>query len=83
MDNKNKYFGILTHTCPYELRPTEWFLSGYDDSTIDNSMEHFLSKVYNLVEFNHWYCGHFHGSKVIKLSDDKTFYFMFENILIL
>lgn len=67
---------ILSHTCPNRYIPTEWFLSGIDQSTVDRTTEEWLDNVLeNLGYYEKWYCGHYHGNKVI----DKL-EFMFENI---
>ena len=52
---------VFTHTCPYSVRPTHLFLSGIDQSSVDNSMEHFLEDVADhMITFDRWYFGHFH-----------------------
>lgn len=67
---------ILTHTCPYRYIPTEWFLKGVDQSRVDKSTEIWLDSIFsNLNHFDKWYCGHYHGDKII----DKL-EFMFKNI---
>lgn len=67
---------VLSHTCPFRYIPYEWFIGGIDQSTVDNSTEIWLDIVLsNLKHYNKWYCGHYHGDKVI----DKI-EFMFENI---
>ena len=76
---KEKHFDIvLTHTCPYKYEPVEVFLSGIDQSKVDKSMEHFLDKVEESIEYDKWYCGHYHTEKII----DKI-EFMFEGVKIL
>lgn len=57
--------GILTHTCPLRYIPTEWFLSQVDQSTVDKGMELLFDRVYENLNHNVWYCGHYHGEKVI------------------
>lgn len=59
-DNPN-YDYVLTHTSPYNTRPTHLFLSGIDQSKVDSSMEHWLQKVSDNITFNKWYFGHYHG----------------------
>lgn len=55
---------IMTHTCPYEYRPCDMFLNFIDQSTVDNSMEHFLSEVANSVNWNYYLFGHFHADRL-------------------
>lgn len=73
---KGKHYDlILTHTCPYKYEPVEVFLSGIDQSKVDKSMEFFLDKIADSVEYNKWYCGHYHTEKRI----DKIV-FLYKNI---
>ena len=76
----NKIDIVLSHTCPYKYMPVEWFISGIDQDTVDNSTEEWLDTIYEMVDDNlqKWYCGHFHGMKEI----DKMV-FMFENYKLL
>ena len=54
---------VLSHTCPYNVRPTHLFLAGVDQSTVDNSMEVWLQKIADRLEFKHWYFGHYHADE--------------------
>ena len=71
MDNiLNKYKGqhiniILSHTCPLKYEPTEVFMKGINQSDIDKSMEKFLDKVEQSINYDKWYCGHYHTEKQI------------------
>ncbi len=68
---------LLTHTCPYRYIPREWFLSGIDQSKVDNSTEIWLDSILlNLNSYERWYCGHYHGDKTI----DKM-RFMFNDVI--
>ena len=58
----NNFDYILTHTCPYNVRPTHLFLPQIDQSTVDNSMEYFLQDIANTITFNKWYFGHYHDN---------------------
>ena len=71
---------VLTHTCPYENRPTDAFLPFIDQSTVDNSTEHFLSEVKSKIKFNKYCFGHFHLDRIEP--DDKfiQYYHGFDNI---
>lgn len=73
---KGKYFDIvLTHTCPFKYEPIEMFMSGINQSEVDHTMEHFLDEVEENVDYDKWYCGHYHTEKEI----DKL-KFMFQKI---
>ena len=75
---KDKHIDIiLSRTCPLKYEPTEVFIQGIDQSKVDKTMEIFLDKVEEIVDYDKWYCGHYHTEKQI----DKI-EFMFESIKI-
>ena len=66
----NKYKGqhmdiVLSHTCPLKYEPTEVFMKGIDQSDVDKSMEKFLDRVEKSIDYDKWYCGHYHTEKQI------------------
>jgi len=69
---------VLTHTAPIRYEPREWFLTMIDQSTVDNSTEIWLDDIFEKLQFEKWYCGHYHGAKTI---DKITF--MFEGFRVL
>ena len=71
----NKVDVILSHTCPYKYLPRETFLTGIDQSKVDNSTEYFLDEIEENTDYKLWYCGHFHTDKTV----DKII-FMFHDI---
>ena len=75
---KCHYDYVLTHTCPYNMRPTDMFLPSIDQSSVDESMEKFLQKVHDSISFNRWYIGHWHTDRCI-----NCFRFMFHDIMLL
>jgi len=52
----------------------EVFLSWIDQSRVDKSTEEWLDGIEDRLEYNKWYCGHYHTEKKI----DKL-EIMFEN----
>ena len=75
---KDKHIDIiLSHTSPLKYEPTEVFIQGIYQSKVDKIMEIFLDKVEEIVDYDKWYCGHYHTEKQI----DKI-EFMFESIKI-
>lgn len=61
---KNKQFDyIFTHTCPACWLPTDLFLPGIDQSTVDNSMEIWLDTIKESITFDRWLFGHFHADR--------------------
>lgn len=73
--NNNQVDIILSHTCPYKYLPHEMFHIGVDQDTVDQSLEHFFDNIEDNINYQKWYCGHFHTDKII----DKMV-FMFEGI---
>ena len=65
---------VLSHTTPLKYEPTEVFLSGIDQSTVDKSTEIWLDDIEDRLDYQRWYCGHYHTEKEI----DKLV-IMFEN----
>ncbi len=63
---KGKHFDIvLTHTCPLKYEPKEVFMKGLEQSKVDKSMEVFLDKIEKNIDYDKWYCGHYHTEKKI------------------
>lgn len=56
----NKFDYVLTHTCPYSVRPIHLFLSYVDQDSVDSSTELWLEKISKQIEFKKWYFGHYH-----------------------
>ena len=59
-----KYDYVLTHTCPFFSLPREVFLPEVDQSKLENRTEKALQRIYDAIDFDRWYCGHFHTDKV-------------------
>lgn len=57
---EGKFDYILSHSCPYSMEPTDMFLEGVDQSTVDTSTEEFLDKVKEQCTYKEWFCGHWH-----------------------
>jgi len=55
---------VLTHTCPFNFMPREMFLAEIDQSRIENRTEKALQKIHDNIEFDRWFCGHFHTDKI-------------------
>jgi len=65
---------ILSHTCPRKYEPIEAFLPFIDQSIVDTSTEDWLDSIEETVNYQAWYCGHWHIEKDI----DKM-HFMFKS----
>lgn len=62
---ENDFDLILTHTCPYDWRPTDLFLSFIDQSKVDSSMEDFLNNIKEITNA-HWGFGHYHDDRLVR-----------------
>lgn len=65
---------VFSHTCPFKYIPTECFLPGIDQSTVDNSTEHWLDTIEEILNYKAWYLGHWHINKRI----DKMHFLMYD-----
>lgn len=62
----NTYDYVLSHTCPYSWRPIDKFLPSIDQSKVDSRTEKWLEKINNNIEFDTWFCGHYHIFRTIE-----------------
>ena len=76
--SENKIDVVFSHTCPAKYIPTECFLSGIDQSKVDNSTEEWLDTIEDKLEYEAWYLGHWHTNKRI----DKM-HFLFHDVEVL
>lgn len=67
---------ILSHTCPYQYIPRDMFLPQIDQSTVDDTMEHWLDTINEKVNYDKWYCGHWHTDRTV-----NKFRFMYNDII--
>ena len=65
---------VLSHTCPRKYEPTEVFLSGLDQSSVDKEYRGLAGQHRGPAGLQKWYCGHYHTRKQI----DKI-QFMYED----
>ena len=72
----NRVDVVLSHTCPGQYIPTEVFIPGIDQSTVDTSTEEWLDAIEGNISYDRWLCGHYHTDKTI----DKM-RFMYHDIL--
>lgn len=67
---------VLSHTCPLKYIPTEVFIPGIDQSEVDNSTEEWLDSIEERMDYERWFCGHYHTDKVI-----DNVRFLYEDII--
>ena len=56
---------VLSHTVPLKYEPVEVFLPQIDQSKVDKSMEAWLDRIEDRLQYQHWYAGHYHTEKEI------------------
>jgi len=56
---------VLSHTTPLKYEPVEVFLPGIDQSKVDKSTEEWLDSIEERLDYQKWYCGHYHTEKKI------------------
>lgn len=62
----NEYDFVFSHTCPYEWMPVDLFLPMIDQSSVDKSMEEWLSEVRTSIKYGVWCFGHYHRNRIEK-----------------
>ena len=70
---------ILSHTCPLSWEPTDLFLNGIDQSTVDKSMEIWLDELKDNIKWNYWLFGHYHADR-IERPHVEQFYQEYEDV---
>ena len=60
----NDFDLVLTHTCPLDWEPTDLFLSGIDQSTVDTTTEVWLAEIRDKIKWGIWLFGHFHEDRL-------------------
>ena len=58
------YDFILSHTAPIDWEPTDLFLSCIDQSKVDKTMEVWLNKFKEMINWKVWCFGHYHADRV-------------------
>lgn len=62
----NHYDFVFSHTCPYEWMPIDLFLPMIDQSSVDKTMEEWLSDLRNEISYDVWCFGHYHKNRIEK-----------------
>ena len=70
---------ILSHTCPLSWEPTDLFLNGIDQSTVDKSMEVWFDELKDNVKWKYWLFGHYHADR-IERPHVEQFYQEYEDV---
>lgn len=60
---------VLSHTCPAKYTPVEAYFEGIDQSKVDKGTEEWLDSIEDRLDYQRWYCGHWHINKHIDKMD--------------
>lgn len=55
---------VLTHTAPITWEPTDLFLRGIDQATVDKSTELWLRDIKDAISWDYWMFGHYHADRI-------------------
>lgn len=58
------YDFVFSHTAPLDWEPTDLFLNCIDQSTVDKTMEVWLNKFKEMINWKAWCFGHFHADRI-------------------
>ena len=75
----NHYNFVLTHTAPIIWEPSDLFLSGIDQSTVEKDMEYWLKDVSDRISWDYWMFGHYHADR-IEAPHVEQFYMEYEDL---
>ena len=70
---------VLSHTCPLSWEPTDLFLNGIDQSTVDKSMEIWFDELKDNIKWKYWLFGHYHADR-IERPHVEQFYQEYEDV---
>lgn len=55
---------VFSHTCPIDWEPNDLFLSMIDQSTVDKTMEVWMGKFKEMINWDTWLFGHYHADRI-------------------
>lgn len=58
------YDFVFSHTAPIDWEPTDLFLSMIDQSKVDKTMEIWLGKFKDMINWGIWLFGHYHADRI-------------------
>lgn len=68
-------FVIMSHTCPHRYKPFDRLTEKIP--FVDETMEYFLDDIESSVNYEQWYCGHWHIDRTV----DKL-HFLYDDLLL-
>jgi 3-oxoacid CoA-transferase subunit A len=55
---------VFSHTCPIDWEPNDLFLRGIDQSKVDKTMEVWMGKFKEMINWGIWLFGHYHADRL-------------------
>lgn len=55
---------VFSHTCPSCWKPFDLFLTGINQSTVDNTMENWMESIKDLFDWKIWLWAHYHADRI-------------------
>lgn len=55
---------VFSHTCPISWEPNDLFLRGIDQSKVDKTMEVWMDKFKDSIDWGIWLFGHYHADRI-------------------
>lgn len=73
---------VLSHTCPIIYEPTDLFINGLDQSTVDKTMERYLGEIENNLDYKLWCFAHYHHLRVYPKYEDRQMLMLFNQAVL-
>lgn len=72
---------VLSHTCPITYEPTDLFLSNIDQSMVDKTMERYLDKIEQKINYKLWAWGHYHNTRIYPQFDESNRVMLYKDFM--
>jgi len=56
---------VLSHSCPEKYIPIDAHSTGFDQRTVERSIEKWLDSIEEKLSYNKWLCGHWHIDRAV------------------
>ena len=73
---------VLSHTCPIIYEPTDLFLSGIDQSTVDKTMEKYLGEIECGLNYKLYLWGHYHQTRIYPKYENRQLTMLYNDYIL-
>lgn len=73
---------VISHTCPLQYEPTDLFIEGVDQSMVDKTMEQYLKKIEQDLDYKRWAFGHYHADRLYPRNNGKQMLMLFNEKMV-